>query len=118
MNPISRYKLLFAALAVFVFSQCTEEELTPAAENAIVPAEPAGSVTISGVYTVYEDVKDCRTCTFLVPPDQAVVDGHKLNLKPGSVICLDKAIQYGDISFINLEGTEQHPIRIGTCGTH
>lgn len=122
IDAISTKKILVAALAVFLFSQCSEEEMIPVnqpaspAENAVVPAEATGSVTISGIYTVYEAINDCSSCTFIVPADQAVVDGHELNLKPGAVICLDKAIKYGDVDFINLEGTAQNPIRIGTCG--
>lgn len=122
MNLISMKKILFAAFAVFVFSQCSEEEVVPAAPSApeseavALPEQATGSVTISGIYTVYEAIEDCSTCTFVVPVDQAVVDGKELNLKPGAIICLDKAIKYGDIDFVNLEGTEDHPIRIGTCG--
>lgn len=122
MNLISMKKLAFAAFALFAFSQCTEEEIVPAApeaspaEAAALPEQATGSVTISGIYTVYEAIEDCSTCTFVVPADQAVIDGKELNLKPGAVICLDKAIKYGDVDFVNLEGTEDHPIRIGTCG--
>ena len=122
MNLISIKKILFAAFALFVFSQCTEEEVAPSApqvaqaEDVVLPAQASGSVTISGIYTVYDAVEDCHTCTFVVPADLAVVDGHELKLKPGSVICLDKAIKYGDVDFVNLEGTEENPIRIGVCG--
>ncbi|HEX8038679.1 MAG TPA: hypothetical protein VF490_05990 [Chryseosolibacter sp.] len=122
IDVITTKKILVAALAVFLFSQCSEEDVIPvdqaasSAENAVVPAQATGSVTISGIYTVYEAINDCSSCTFVVPADQAVIDGHELNLKPGAVICLDKAIKYGDVDFINLEGTEQNPIRIGTCG--
>ncbi len=122
IDLMSMNKILFAVFAVFVFSQCSEEEIIPAspetssAENAVAPAQATGSVTISGIYTVYEAISDCSTCTFVVPADQAVIDGHELDLKPGAVICLDKAIKYGDIDFINLVGTEEKPITIGTCG--
>lgn len=121
MNLVPIRKILFAAFAFFIFSQCTEEEVVPAtaqpspAEDVVLPAQASGSVTISGIYTVYEAIEDCHTCTFVVPADLAVVDGHELNLKPGSVICLDKAIKYGDVDFVNLQGTEENPIRIGTC---
>jgi hypothetical protein len=113
--------ILLAASALFIFSQCTEEEIVPndaqaapATETVALNTEATGSMTISGIFTSYEDIKDCKTCTFVVPADLAVVDGKELGLKPGSVICLDKAIKYGDVDFINLEGTEANPIRIGT----
>ena len=111
--------ILFAAFTLFIFSQCTEEEVTPtnvqpAAEQAVVlPEHPTGSMTISGAFTNYEDTEDCKTCTFVVPGDATIVDGEELKLKAGSVICLDKALRYGDIEFVNLVGTESQPIRIG-----
>jgi len=117
-NLLTMKKALFAAFTLFIFSQCTEEEIVPnqvqasTVETASL-AEATGSMTISGIYTIYDDIKDCTTCTYLVPADMAVVDGKELNLKAGSVICLDKAIQYGDVEFINLEGTEESPIKIG-----
>lgn len=119
-NLISMKKFLIAAFAVFTLAQCTEEEIVPAqaevgpVEAVELPAQATGSMTISGVFTTYEDVEDCKTCTYVVPADVAVVDGKELNLKAGSVICLDKVIQYGDIDFVNLEGTEENPIKIGS----
>lgn len=121
-NLTSMKKIFFAASAFFIFSQCTEEEIVPneakapAAEAAEVAQIATGSMTISGVYTVYEAIEDCSTCTFVVPADMAIVDGAELDLKEGAVICLDKAIAYGDVEFINLAGTENSPIKIGTCG--
>ena len=111
---------LAAASALFVFTQCTEEEIVPnqapaaPAEQVSLPAEATGSMTISGIFTTYEEIKDCKTCTFVVPADLTVVDGKELGLKAGATICLDKAIKYGDVDFVNLEGTETNPIRIGT----
>ncbi len=111
--------ILIAAFTVFALSQCTEEEVVPSqapapAEEAVEVAPATGSMTISGVYTSYEDIADCKTCTYVVPVDVAIVDGKELNLTPGSVICLDKAKQYGDVDFVNLEGSKESPIRIGT----
>jgi hypothetical protein len=119
-NLMSMKNILFAAVTVFTFSQCTEEEIvpqqteTPAVEAVEVAPEATGSMTISGIFTSYEEIADCKTCTYVVPADVAIVDGKELDLKPGSVICLDKAKQYGDIDFVNLEGSEESPIRIGT----
>lgn len=117
-------KILFAAFALVVLSQCTDEEIVPtqidasAVEAETIPSAATGSFTISGVYTIYESIEDCSTCTFIVPAGLTEVDGLELNLKAGSVICLDKAIQYGDLTFTNLEGTEEKPITIGTCGAN
>lgn len=112
-------KILVAAIVIVFLSQCSVEEIVP---NQIdrspviseLPAAAAGSLTISGVYTIYETIKDCKTCTFIIPADLTEIDGIELNLKAGSVICLKKSIQYGDLNFTNLEGTEESPIRIGT----
>lgn len=117
---MSMKKIFLAASALFVFSQCTEEEIVPnqtiaaPTEQVAVPLQASGSMTISGIYTSYEDIKDCKTCTFVVPADLSVVDGKELGLKAGAVICLNQAIKYGDVDFINLEGTEANPIKIGT----
>jgi hypothetical protein len=114
-------KFLFSAITLFAFSQCTEEEVVPTAapaaavEAQATAAEPTGSFTISGLYTSYESIEDCNTCTYFVSADQTEIDGAELNLKAGSVICLDKAIEYGDLTFTNLEGTEASPIIIGAC---
>lgn len=114
-------KILFAAFALSVFSQCTEEEIaparpeTPASEVAAMPELATGSMTISGIFTSFEDIEDCKTCTYIVPGDATLVDGEELKLKAGSVICLDKAVRYGDVDFVNLEGTETNPIRIGAA---
>lgn len=111
--------ILFAACTLFIFSQCTEEEIAPRPEApaaqaaAVMPEVETGSMTISGVFTSFEEIEDCKTCTYVVPADASVVDGEELKLKAGSVICLDKALRYGDVDFVNLIGTESNPIRIG-----
>jgi Pyruvate/2-oxoacid:ferredoxin oxidoreductase delta subunit len=110
---------MFAAIAFFAFSQCSEEEIVPAQaeaayeDDAEISSDATGSFTISGVYTTYASVEDCTTCTFFVPATATEIDGAKLNLKAGAVICLDKALKYGDLEFTNLEGTEASPITIG-----
>lgn len=120
-NLNSMKNILIAAIAVFSLTQCTEEEIVPAqaevgaVETVGLPIQATGSMTISGVFTSYEDIEDCKTCTYVVPANKALVDGKELNLKAGSVICLDKAVQYGDVDFVNLEGTEESPIKIGTA---
>ena len=120
-NLMSMKKIIFAAFALFIFSQCTEEEIAPsdlqasAVETPAVAAEAqTGSMTISGVFTSFEDIEDCKTCTFVVPENASIVDGAELNLKAGAVVCLDKALRYGDVEFVNFEGTESNPIRIGS----
>ena len=118
-NLMSLKKIFFAAFALFIFSQCSEEEITPiqpqapAVETPAVAAAETGSMTISGVFTSFEDIEDCKTCTYVVPEKASIVDAAELDFKAGAVICLDKALRYGDVEFINFEGTESNPIRIG-----
>lgn len=110
---------LLAVCAVALLAQCSEEEIAPQQSLQVESTLPAtaattGSMTISGSFTTYEDIADCKTCTFVVPQNATIIDGKELGIKPGAVICLDKAEQYRDIEFVNLEGTEKHPIKIGT----
>lgn len=60
----------------------------------------------------------CSKCTYVIPANQNTTDGapDKLNFKPGDVICLDAAIKYGNLRFINLNGTADKPIVIANCG--
>lgn len=120
-NLLTMKNILFALFTVLILAQCSEEDVVPqqqpvqaASEELPLTAEPTGSMTISGVFTTYGDVENCKTCTYVVPENLQVVDGKELNLKAGSVICLDKAKRYGDIDFVNLEGTEESPILIGS----
>lgn len=125
-------KIALAAVTLFALSHCTpEEDLitpvkpetdTPVEETAVPTPPPAeelptvASLTISGIHTVQSEQADCSTCTYTVPADSHLVDGAQLGIKPGNVICLDKAIAYGMIEFINLEGTVENPITIAYCG--
>ncbi len=103
--------ILIAAFAVVALAQCSEKDVAPGQELPL--AESAGSMTISGVYTTYEEIKDCKTCTFVVSENTTIVDGEELGLEAGAIICLDRAKQYGDIEFVNLVGTEKLPVLIG-----
>jgi len=108
---------LCAAVLFTAFISCTEEEITPRQAEAPVAEVPVfqGSMTITGLYTTYRDVADCKTCTYVVPDDVTIVDGDALKLKPGAIVCLDAARKYGDLEFVNLKGTEEKPITIGTA---
>ena len=65
--------------------------------------------------TQFSDNVACSTCTYVVADDIATIDGKELGLAPGSVICLDAAKKYGNLTFVNVDGTEEAPITIGTC---
>ncbi len=115
--------LLFASAAVCLLAQCsTEDDMV--APTLSEPQEISAdgnvesnisSVTITGLNTTLSGTSlDCTTCTYVVANTTDVVDGAALGLKAGSVICLDEALKYGDLEFVNLEGTEENPIIIGS----
>ena len=114
---------LVVAIAMFIaLVQCSEEDIiTPsnvnnaATENAALPEQSSlASITISGIHTNMTENIDCSTCTFVVADKTQHIDGK--DIKPGSVICLDKALKYDMLELENLVGTAENPITIGYCG--
>ncbi len=101
-------KLLLIISVFFLFSKCADDEVLPAVKPAV-----KGSADNNPPKT--DTSSDCN-CTYVVPADSTVVDGKVLNLKPGSVICLNSAVAYGTLEFHNLTGTKEQPIVIKNCG--
>lgn len=88
----------------------TEDVETTAASISVSNIE---SLTITGSNTrLAEGTVDCSVCTFIVDSNTEIIDGLELGLKPGNIICLKSALKYGNLDFINLEGTEENPITI------
>lgn len=117
--------VVLSATLVLLLAQCTpEEELLPTAQEdpttgaaAISPDETSvSSLTISGIHTIVNENIDCSTCTFVVAAETKLIDGVVMKIKPGSVICLDKALKYNLLEFENLVGTAENPITIAYCG--
>lgn len=116
--------LLFSCVAVCLLASCQDEEIvtTPTDVATEVTADENGnletnvtSLTVMGENTVFAQSVECSTCTYVVAKNTDLIDGKALGLKPGSVICLNKGIKYGELSFVNLQGTEENPITIGNC---
>jgi hypothetical protein len=113
--------MLFAFFAVCLLASCQDkEEVLPADPTTEeIPDENGNlksnivSLTIVGENTEFAESVECTTCTYVVAKNTTVIDGQELGLKPGSIICLDKALQYGELSFVNLKGTVENPIFIG-----
>jgi hypothetical protein len=114
--------LIYSTAVVLTMVQCSEEEIV--AQESIpediathITAESAevGSLSVSGLYTEVQGDVTCATCTYIVDPKETTVDGTDLGFKPGSVICLRKAVKYKSVDFVNMEGTEENPIIIGYC---
>lgn len=115
-------KILFMALALFIMVSCSEEAMVekPASTGAeavveVVEEADVASLTVSGIFTEVTPNIDCASCTYKVPANVKSVDGSKLNLKPGSVVCVSGGRKLGEIEFVNMVGTEKDPIIIGTC---
>lgn len=115
-------KVVLSTAAVFALMQCSEEEVAPSNVPATEISISAASapvlptVTVTGVNTVYATAKDCSTCTYIIPAGSTVVDGKELNLKPGSVVCINTLFKYGNLELVNVEGTSENPITITTVG--
>ncbi len=116
--PSMAGKFFIPALALFSLTQCSEdEEITPNVPEAEIHAtatgsDPVLSLTVDGLHTEFVSVLDCKTCKFVVPAGASVVDGKKLGIKPGEAICLDAAVKYGNLEFINLIGEAEKPVII------
>jgi hypothetical protein len=108
MKNLFKPLLKFTAI-LSLFLQCSTEE------EILDERQIAEDVTIAAATT---SPADCSTCTYVVPSNTntQVVDGLKLGLKPGSVICLSAANKYGNITFKNIVGTATAPIIITNCG--
>jgi len=110
------------AFFAVAFSCTTEDEIiepgsTETRETLAIVDEEAdvASVTVAGIYTEFAQTLDCATCTYVVPANVGTVDGTKLGIKPGSVVCIGAGRKAGEVEFINMVGTEQQPITIGNC---
>jgi hypothetical protein len=129
-NNISNLLMVsFRVLTIVLFfaavTSCTTEEslVEPAAKaEAVVEETPAGipgesaSLTVSGAFIEYADGNLCSECSYVLPEDATLVDGAKLGIEPGDVICLNKAFSYGAVEVINIDGVDGKPVVIANCG--
>jgi hypothetical protein len=118
-------KVMLTATAIVALMQCSEEEMvTPAAPVAEIETATSAaaipltisSLTVAGINTTFATAKDCKTCTFVIPEGTELVDGKAMGFQPGNIICLNAAFKYGNLEFVNMEGTEENPIVITTVG--
>jgi hypothetical protein len=118
-------KVMFTATAVFALTQCSQDELvtpTPQADATIKASSVSesalliSSLTVTGSNTTFATLKDCKTCTYVVSGNETIVDGKILGFHPGNIICMNKGVKYGNIEFVNMEGSATEPIVIATVG--
>jgi hypothetical protein len=114
-------KVMFTATAVLALMQCSEEDtlVNPVAPQATVANAStenisASSLTVTGSNTAYTTLTDCKTCTYVVSANEEIIDGKAMGFKPGNIICLNKGVKYGNLEFVNLDGTPEKPILIAT----
>jgi hypothetical protein len=115
-------KAMFTATAVVALMRCSEDEqiIAPVADvnttNSSMASSSVASLTVTGANTAFSTLNDCKTCTYIVSAKEELIDGKILGFKPGNIICLNKGIEYGNLEFVNIEGTEEQPIIIATIG--
>ena len=112
--------LFFALVAICFLANCQDDEVLAVTEDvkttaASVSESNIESLTITGSNTEFAKSVDCSTCSYVVDKNAETIDGQVLGLKAGSVICLKGALKYGNLNFVNLEGTAENPIIIGNC---
>lgn len=113
-------KIVVPAFALLTLANCSEEEVAPLQQAEVAGAttgvknqeEPVLSLTIDGSFTELVSAKDCKTCHYVVPANATTIDGKEIGIKPGQAICLDLAIKYGNLNFVNLEGEANNPILV------
>lgn len=114
-------RIVVPVIALFSFAQCTEDQEEVASQDAAPVeevakfdefADPIASLTVDGLFTEFTPIADCKTCDYVVPANATVVDGKELGIKPGSTVCLDAKLKYGNLELINMNGTEKEPIKV------
>jgi hypothetical protein len=90
-----------------LFFQCSEDDL-------LLTNSTSTTTTTAGAATL-TSTSDCG-CTYTVPANLSRIDGQKLGIKPGAVICLKAGTAYGVLVFTNIRGTSAAPITIRNCG--
>jgi hypothetical protein len=118
-------KVMLSATAVIALVQCSEDEsIVPVRNDVTVQAASTeasalsiSSLTVTGSNTVFATLKDCKTCTYIVSGEEQIIDGKILGFKPGNIICLNKGVKYGNLEFVNVEGSVENPVVIATIGS-
>ncbi len=118
--------LVFSIVAGCLFTACQEDEFDSIAKDAAnnkaevsqLSTSNVGSITIVGENTQIAGSVDCKTCTFVLDNKSETIDAAELGVKPGNIICLETGVTYGNLTFVNLQGTESDPIIIAHTTKH
>lgn len=119
-------KAMFTATAVIALASCSQDEeiVAPAITNDVTTEAAAvntselliSSLTVTGTNTAFANAKDCKACSYIVSANEQMIDGKELGFKPGNIICLNAKVKYGNLEFVNIDGTTENPIIIATVG--
>lgn len=113
MKKVIKYKSLVGIVALSLTFSCGQQELVgPAQNNASYLNTSAAAVAQVGVVAPVE----CLKCTYVVPPSASNINGEQIQIKPGDVICLSAAFNYGPLRFAKLRGEAGKPVIITNCG--
>lgn len=119
LRSLSVVSLFAAAVSCSEPEQLTEPSAQPvqevAQEVATTGEGESASLTVAGAFVEYSDASLCTECTYIIPEDATIVDGAKVGIKPGDVICMNSAFEYKAIELVNVEGTESDPVIVATC---
>ena len=80
---LNRTLLKLFVLGLIFTAACTDDEALVKRDTSL------DSVKVSAAATT---PRACSTCKYIVPIEAMTVDGAKLGIKPGDVICLSSAI--------------------------
>lgn len=105
-------KLLAFAIVFIFFIQCSDDSVNIEPINPEAIVEESNSLSVATVGSIIS----CEECTYVVPDSTKIVDGAKLGLKAGDVICLSGSSNYTSIIFRNIVGEPGNPIIIRNCG--
>jgi hypothetical protein len=105
---LNRTLLQLFVLGLIFTAACTDDEALVKRDTSL------DSVKVSAAATT---PRACSSCKYIVPIEAMTVDGAKLGIKPGDVICLNSAIKYfHSLHFTNIVGTATAPVIIANCG--
>src|SRR6478736_3383659 len=104
--------MLIVIILSSTFFSCTDEALELSKRTSTTDQTTSLATTTMTVATPV----DCSTCKYVVPTGVNPIDGIKLGIQPGDVICLDGTKIYGALRFTNIVGTATNPVTIRVCG--
>lgn len=98
---------IIVVLFLFILASCSEDEIAKQEMGADSVKVNSSSTTPIA----------CSTCKYVIPATATLVDGAVLGIRPGDVICFSAATKYtNSITFKNIIGTADNPVKISNCG--